>query len=134
MGFHDLYRMSVHAVLADEQGRVLLLRATYADQAWGLPGGAVDPGETVHEALLRECREELGVEPIVRYLSGVYYHSAVSSHVLIFRCDLPDGAEIVLSPEHAELRWTPPSEMAPVQRTRVRDCLAYRGDVVSRRF
>lgn len=134
MGFHDLYRISVHAVIADEQGRVLLLRATYADGAWGLPGGAVDPGETVLETLARECLEELGHPVAVRYLSGVYYHAAVNSHVLVFRADLAGGAEPILSAEHAELRWTPPAEMSPVQRTRVEDCLAYRGELVSRRF
>jgi 8-oxo-dGTP pyrophosphatase MutT (NUDIX family) len=47
MGFDDRYRLSAHAVITDEAGRVLLLQATYGDRRWGLPGGAVDPGETL---------------------------------------------------------------------------------------
>jgi hypothetical protein len=54
----DWFRLSVHAVITDAEGAVLLLKATYDDQAWGLPGGALDPGETIHEGLRRECRED----------------------------------------------------------------------------
>lgn len=42
MGFEDSFRLSVHAVITDTWNRVLLLRATYGDGAWGLPGGALD--------------------------------------------------------------------------------------------
>lgn len=38
MGFHDFYRLSSHAVIFNENRQVLLLKATYADCAWGLPG------------------------------------------------------------------------------------------------
>lgn len=134
MAFEDWFRMSVHAVITDPLDRVLLLRATYGEGAWGLPGGALEPGETVHEALARECREELGTEVEIGYLSGVYLHSSVSSHALIFRCGLADGAEIRLSGEHAEWRYFTREELAPVQRLRVEDCLEFGGVARSRRF
>lgn len=60
LAFHDFYRLSSHAVICNAQQQVLLLKATYVDQAWGLPGGALDMGETIHEALIRECQEEIG--------------------------------------------------------------------------
>ena len=134
MGFEDFFRLSVHAVITDAENRVLLLRATYGDGTWGLPGGALDAGETVHEALLRECREELGCEIDVQYLSGIYSHPAVKSQAIIFRCALPADAAVRLSAEHAEMRYFAPVEMSPVQRQRVEDCLGYDGQVVSRRF
>ena len=134
MGFEDFFRLSVHAVITDATNQVLLLRATYGDGAWGLPGGALDPGETIHEALLRECREELGCEIDVRYLSGIYSHPAVNSQAIIFRCGLSADAAVRLSAEHAEMRYFAPEEMSPVQRQRVEDCLGYDGQVVSRRF
>lgn len=134
MGFEDRFRMSVHAVITDAQERVLLVRATYADEAWGLPGGALDPGETVHEALLRECREELGCRVEVRYLSGVYYHPKVESHALIFRCGLSEGANIRLSSEHSACAYFPLEELSAVQRQRVEDCLRFDGNARSRRF
>ena len=86
MAFQDFYRLSSHAVITNAVGQVLLLKANYADQAWGLPGGALDMGETIHDALFRECREELGCEVELDYLSGIYFHNAVTSHAFIFKC------------------------------------------------
>ena len=61
MAFNDTFRISSHGVVFNALGQVLLLKATYGNCAWGLPGGALEPGETIHQALLRECYEELGV-------------------------------------------------------------------------
>ena len=134
MAYEDVFRMSVHAVISDLDGRVLLLRATYGSGAWGLPGGALEPGETVLDALTRECREELGAEIKIRYLSGIYYHTSHNSHVLIFRCSIPRGAPIQLSPEHNDWRYFDVEELSSVQRCRVEDCLGFSGMLHSRRF
>jgi len=134
MSFHDFYRMSSHAVIVNAQRQVLQLQANYADKAWGLPGGGLDPGETIHQALLRECREELGCAVRADYLSGVYFHASVSSHAFIFRCHLADDAQIQLSAEHSAWRWFDLDELSPVQRIRVDDCLHFDGTVLSRSF
>ncbi|SDJ86686.1 NUDIX hydrolase [Microbulbifer yueqingensis] len=134
MGFEDTYRLSAHAVITNETGQVLQLRATYADRNWGLPGGALDPGETIHEALLRECREELGREVRIDYLSGVYYHRVYRSHVFIFRAHFADSGAITLSNEHSELAYFSLGELSPVQRQRVRECLEFDGRVRSDKF
>ena len=134
MGFDDRYRLSAHAVITDVAGRVLLLQATYADRRWGLPGGAVDPGETLHETVVRECKEELGCEVQVKYLSGIYYHSHIEVHVAIFRCSLPIGADVRLSSEHSQFRYAAISELADIQRKRVEDCLNFSGVVITHRF
>lgn len=54
MGFHDQYRLGGHAVITNECGEVLVLKATYGAMGWGLPGGAMDPGETIYECVQRE--------------------------------------------------------------------------------
>ena len=134
MGFHDFYRLSSHAVIFNANNQVLLLKATYADGAWGLPGGGLDQGETIHQALIRECFEELGCDISIQYLSGVYFHSVVNSHAFIFRCQIVEGRTIQLSDEHSEYRWFDVAELSAVQRIRVEDCLAFDGQVQSRAF
>ncbi|MEN7432354.1 NUDIX domain-containing protein [Chromobacterium sp. TRC.1.1.SA] len=134
MAFDDTFRLSAHAVITDPGGRVLLLKATYGDLAWGLPGGALETGETIHECVIRECREELGREVSPRYLSGVYYHSAYNSQAFVFRCEPPPGVEPRLSVEHSAWRYFALDELGEAQRRRVEDCLDYAGAAVSGRF
>ena len=78
--------MGVRAVVLDEAGRVFLVRHSYLP-GWHLPGGGVEVGETVLEALSRELREEGNIEitgaPV---LHGVYLNTFVTKrdHVLIY--------------------------------------------------
>ena len=135
MGFENRYRFSVHAAVLDVAAEsVLLLRQTYGDLRWGLPGGGVEPGETIVDALGRECREELGVDVQIGPLTGWYYHREFESQVGIFRCGLPAGAELQLSPEHDAFRWTPLTELAGVQAARVRAAATYGGHLHTRVF
>ncbi|MCJ8301057.1 MAG: NUDIX domain-containing protein [Pseudomonadales bacterium] len=82
---------SCHAVIFNQQQQVLLVRATYGSCGWGLPGGALEPGKTIHQALDRECKEELGIQVQINYLSGVYFHSAFNSQAFIFCCGRRHG-------------------------------------------
>lgn len=134
MGFHDFYRMSSHAVICNAQNKILMLKANYADCAWGLPGGGLDVGETIHEALIRECHEEIGCDVQVEYLSGVYFHASVNSHAFIFKCSLPENAKIQLSAEHSAYRWLSLDELSTIQKIRIEDCLNFTGTVQSRAF
>ena len=134
MGFNDFYRFSVHAVITNSEGNVLLLKQTYGDKRWGLPGGGVEPGETIHEAIKRECNEEIGLDILVSAFTGLYYHKSFNSQVGIFKCELPEGIQIRLSSEHSEYKWVNTSELGEVQRLRVQDAIDFNGQVVSRAF
>jgi 8-oxo-dGTP pyrophosphatase MutT (NUDIX family) len=134
MAFDDTFRLSAHAVITDGSGAVLQLKATYGEQRWGLPGGALEPGETIHAALARECGEELGCAVEIGPLTGVYYHSAYRSQAFIFRCHLADTDTTRLSDEHSAWRFTPLDELSPVQRRRVEECRDYDGIVRSAAF
>jgi len=134
MGFNDFYRFSVHAVITNSEGNVLLLKQTYGDKRWGLPGGGVEPGETIHEAIKRECYEEIGLDILVSAFTGLYYHKSFNSQVGIFKCELPEGIQIRLSSEHSEYKWVNTSELGEVQRLRVKDAMDFNGQVISRAF
>jgi 8-oxo-dGTP diphosphatase len=58
----------VVGILIDPQGRVLITRRapqTHQGGLWEFPGGKVEPGETIVDALARELREELGVTVLI---------------------------------------------------------------------
>jgi len=89
---HLYWRMSrgltlgVRGLVIDAQGRVFLVKHTYM-RGWHLPGGGVEPGETVLDALARELKEEGNIELVdTPAAGGVYFHAAVSrrDHVVLF--------------------------------------------------
>jgi len=57
----DQPRLTVDAVVHDARGGVLLIERRNPPPGWALPGGFVDAGETVEEAVVRELREETGL-------------------------------------------------------------------------
>jgi 8-oxo-dGTP pyrophosphatase MutT (NUDIX family) len=78
--------LGVRAIVIDPQGRVFLVKHSYV-AGWHLPGGGVEPGETVHEALERELAEEGGISALEPpLLHGVFFNGRVSrrDHVLVF--------------------------------------------------
>jgi 8-oxo-dGTP pyrophosphatase MutT (NUDIX family) len=78
--------LGVRAVVLDGQGRVFLVQHTYV-AGWHLPGGGVEPGETMAGALRRELKEEGNIDCIGDpELHGVYFNRRVSrrDHVAVF--------------------------------------------------
>ena len=109
------------AVIPDQQGRVLVLRARYSGH-WLLPGGAVEVGEDPLHGLLRECREELHASVTVERLTGIYALAAVREMYFAFRCaPLTDAP--ALSEEHEDWRYVYPQEIKLPLRLAVRDAL-----------
>ena len=91
-GFHLYWRMSrgltlgVRALVVDEGGRIFLVKHTYVP-GWYLPGGGVEPGETLLDALVRELKEEGNIDLIEPpALHAVYFNTRVSrrDHVALF--------------------------------------------------
>lgn len=78
---------------------------------WEFVGGKVEPGETRTEALVRECREELGVTvapgPIFMEVDHVY--PDITIHLTLFRAAIVAGRPRRL--EHADIRFIAPEEI-----------------------
>jgi len=78
--------LGVRAVVLDGENRVFLIKHSYVS-GWHLPGGGVETGETLHEALKRELVEEGRIELAGEaVLFGVYLNSHVSKrdHVAVY--------------------------------------------------
>ncbi len=125
-------KVAAHAVICDDQGRVLALKSRYAD-VWLLPGGGLKPGEHLDEGLRRECLEELGAEVAVEALTGVYYVERSAAYVGVFRCRL-DGQPIRLSHEHEVYDWVLPDQLPPAARAMAADALRPAGSPVIARL
>jgi 8-oxo-dGTP pyrophosphatase MutT (NUDIX family) len=78
--------LGVRAVVLDGSGRVFLVKHSYVE-GWHFPGGGVEPGETVRDALERELLEEGNIRPVeAPALHGVFYNPAGSrrDHIAVF--------------------------------------------------
>lgn len=75
-------------LLAVKEGEVLLVKHTYLD-GWYLPGGGVQPGETLRDAIAREAAEEAGVVMQDLRLFGAYssFLEGKSDHIVVFVCE-----------------------------------------------
>jgi ADP-ribose pyrophosphatase YjhB (NUDIX family) len=62
---------AVSAIVTDTEGRILLIRRTDNDY-WSIPGGRVEPGESLPQAVTREVAEETGMRCEVTGLVGIY--------------------------------------------------------------
>ena len=110
-------QISVAALVRD--GLVLLahrqpLRHAYPDR-WDLVGGHVEEGELPHQAVGRECLEELGVhihDPLP--IPMTVHDPALEVHA--FLVTRWDGEPVNAAPEeHDDLRWFGPSDLAGVE-------------------
>lgn len=78
---------------------------------WEFVGGKVEPGETKPEALVRECREELGVTVSVGdvYMELTHVYPDLTIHLTLFHARITEGTPRLL--EHNAMRWILPEEI-----------------------
>ena len=75
------------AIIRDHAGRILLQRRSdYGD--WGLPGGGMDAGEQIEETMIREVKEETGLEVSSYELAAIYTGERM-------KYTYPDGNKVV---------------------------------------
>jgi 8-oxo-dGTP pyrophosphatase MutT (NUDIX family) len=132
-------RTSVSAVIFDRRGRLLLQQRSDGGQ-WGLPGGSVEIGESLHDAVIREVSEETGLTVVPGRLIGLYsspefqivrYPDGNAWHYVsaCFECRVRSGT-LTTCDETLALEWAAlsrlPRPMLPNHLIRIRDARARR--------
>jgi 8-oxo-dGTP pyrophosphatase MutT (NUDIX family) len=135
IGHDRLLTPGVAAVIVNDRGEVLLQRRS-DDGRWGLPGGAMEPGEEPAETLVREVLEETGLEVVPERIVGVYsgpdflvrYGNGDEAVIvsITFACRPGRGEPQVNDDESLEIRYfaldaLPPME--PRHLTRIADAI-----------
>lgn len=105
---------SVNVVVTDDQDRILMIRRSDNDN-WAVPGGAIDLGESLTQAAIRETKEETGVDCEITGLVGIYTDP---KHVILYTSDgearqefsilltaRPLAGEPTPSDESTEVHW-----------------------------
>lgn len=114
----DKQLVVVIALIKNEQGKILLQKRIddlipTADGKWEFPGGRIDFGESPEEALIRECREEIGCEvKIKRLLPLVQSHlwqtvtgQKIQALLLCYEVELVSGQPQPSDGKTSEVAW-----------------------------
>ncbi|WP_054813392.1 NUDIX hydrolase [Nocardia arizonensis] len=112
-------KVAVSAVVRDPGGRVLMIHRTDND-LYSIPGGALEAGETVAAAVVREVKEETGIDVEVTGLVGIfsnpqhviaYDDGEVRQEFSICFRAVPTGGELRTSAESKRVEWVTPERM-----------------------
>ena len=98
-------------VIAVDDDRLLMVRRGHGPAAgkWSVPGGRVEPGETLATAVVRELAEETGLEGVCDELVGWVERIGDDHHFVIldFGVTVLEGSEPVAGDDAAEAAWVP---------------------------
>ncbi len=131
-------RLGCSAILFDSERNLVLLTRREDNGLWCLPGGTVDPGESVAEACEREMQEETGLKVRLVRLVGIYsdpnklviYPDGNKVHVVVLSFEVEQiGGRLHLNDESSEGRFLPVAEAANMElfhdhAQHIRDALA----------
>ncbi len=105
--------VAVGALVLDERDQVLLVR--HRRRGWEFPGGQVEVGETLLEALAREVKEETGIDIRVERLAGIHSNVAIipahdaspeiPTKVMLDFAAVATSGDLQVSSEHVEVGW-----------------------------
>jgi 8-oxo-dGTP pyrophosphatase MutT (NUDIX family) len=119
IGHRPILMVGAAILIVDQEQRLLLMRRSDSG-CWGPPGGAVEPGERVEAAALRETLEETGLNIARMSLFGVfsgpelyyvYPNGDEVYNVTIVYLSHDFSGQVSLNHEHTEWRWFSPREI-----------------------
>lgn len=134
--------VSAGGIVEDGNGNILLVKAH--DDGWVYPGGITEVGENLIDGLIREIKEESGIEATVSHLISVVSNTAIhkwydgetdvpTKVMFDFAC-VAVGGELATSDETSDCRWVPMGNVLdlitlPAIRTRYEAYLKFTGSV-----
>lgn len=66
------HSLSAGAVVLNDEGKILLIKGPR--RGWEFPGGLIEIGETIHDGIIREVKEETGIDIEVTKFCGIYHN------------------------------------------------------------
>ena len=107
-------RREVVAALLWQQGKFMICKRPEGKARaglWEFVGGKAEEGETLQEALIRECQEEIGVTVAVGepYMDVVYDYPDIPVHLTLFNAEIVQGTPTPM--EHNAIAWITPDEI-----------------------
>ena len=117
---------SVNVVVVNDAGAILMIRRT-DNGNWAVPGGAVDLGESVGQAAVRETLEESGIDCEITGIAGIY---SDPRHVILYTSngEVRQEFSIVLTARPLTGQPTPSSESSEVRSVPASEVLGYTMD------
>lgn len=109
------------ALIYNDEGKILAIRRA-DDGQWGLPAGAVDPGESAAQTIVREVKEETGLDVHPVRVAGIggplqitYPNGDRSEYTItFFVCEIDGGELEALDGEVLEFGWFGPDDLPPL--------------------
>lgn len=93
-----MHAISVAALVMNEKNEVLLVKTHWRSDTWEMPGGNVEVGEPLDEAVCREFLEETGITIRPLGITGVYYNATKYNLAVVFKAEYVSG-HIKIQPE-----------------------------------
>lgn len=134
--------VAVGGIVEDTKNNILLVKTQHG--GWVFPGGQVEVGENLLDALVREVKEESGIDIEIENLIGVYSNTGVhkwydgvtdvpTKLMLDYVCK-PISGELTTSIETSEVEWVNKDQVlelitAPAIRERYQAYLKFKGDI-----